>query len=111
MHKCAVFFKSLHYLLVSHASGKKKGSIFVRKQYLVELVLLAQLHTLFPAVIALEKISSNSSELNQFMFLHALGQGDVVKVIIGVYRRSKCLLEERGIFTSLSNNHFNKYVF
>lgn len=37
--------------------------------YLVEFVLLAELYTLSPAVVALVQISSNTSKLNQFMFL------------------------------------------
>lgn len=37
--------------------------------YLVEFVLLAELHTLSPAVVALVQVSSDTSELNQFMFL------------------------------------------
>lgn len=41
---------------------------------LVELVLLAQLNTLFPAVVALEKVGSDSPELNQLVPLQALRQ-------------------------------------
>lgn len=37
--------------------------------YLVEFVLLAELHTLSPAVVALVKISCNAPELDQVMFL------------------------------------------
>lgn len=37
--------------------------------YLVEFVLLAELYTLSPAVVALVQVSSNTSKLNQFMFL------------------------------------------
>lgn len=37
--------------------------------YLVEFVLLAELYTLSPAVVALVQVSSNTSELDQFMFL------------------------------------------
>lgn len=52
---------------------------------LVELVLLAQLHTLLPAVVALEEVGGDSPELNQLVLLQALGQRDVVKVVIGIY--------------------------
>lgn len=37
--------------------------------YLVEFVLLAELDTLSPTVVALVKISSDASELDQVMFL------------------------------------------
>lgn len=53
--------------------------------HLIELVLFAELHTLFPAVVALEEIGSNPPELNQLMLLQALGQRDVIKVVIGIY--------------------------
>lgn len=52
---------------------------------LVELVLLAKLHTLFPAVVALEKVGSDSPKLNQLVLLQALRQGDVVKVVVCIY--------------------------
>lgn len=42
--------------------------------HLVEFVLLAELNTLFPAVVALEKIGCDPSKLNQLMLLQALGQ-------------------------------------
>lgn len=45
-----------------------------RKYHLIELILLAELHTLFPAVVAFEEVGSNSPELNQLMPLQALGQ-------------------------------------
>lgn len=38
-------------------------------RYLVEFVLLAELHALSPAVVALVKISSNTPEFDQVMFL------------------------------------------
>lgn len=56
-----------------------------RGEHLIELVLLTELHTLFPAVVALEEVSSDSPELNQLVPLQALGQRDVVKVIVGIY--------------------------
>lgn len=52
--------------------------------YLVEFVLLAELYTLSPAVVALVQVSSNTSELNQFMFLQPLCQANGVKVVIGI---------------------------
>lgn len=55
------------------------------KQHLIKLVLLAELHTLLPAVVALKEVSSDSPELNQLMLLHTLGQRDVVKVVVGIY--------------------------
>ena len=51
---------------------------------LVELVLLAELHALFPAVVALEEVGGDSPELDQFVLLKPLGQGDIVKVVVGV---------------------------
>lgn len=42
--------------------------------HLIELVLLAELHTLFPAVVALEKVGCDPPKLNQLMLLQALGQ-------------------------------------
>ncbi len=53
--------------------------------HLIELVLLAELHTLFPAVVALEEVGSDSPELNQLVLLQALSQRDVVKVVVGIY--------------------------
>lgn len=41
---------------------------------LVELVVFAELNTLFPAVVTLEKISCNPSKFYQLMFFQALGQ-------------------------------------
>lgn len=41
---------------------------------LVELVFLAQLNTLFPAVVALEKVGSDSPKFNQLVPLQALRQ-------------------------------------
>lgn len=41
---------------------------------LVELVLLAQLHTLLPAVVALEEVGGDSPELDQLVLLQALGE-------------------------------------
>lgn len=54
------------------------------EEHLVELVLLAELHTLLPAVVALEQISCDPPEFNQLVLLQTLSQGDVVKVVIGV---------------------------
>lgn len=42
--------------------------------HLVEFVLLAKLNTLFPAVVALEKVGCDPPKLNQLMLLQALGQ-------------------------------------
>lgn len=42
--------------------------------YLIKLVLLAKLNTLFPAVVAFEKVGSDSSKFNQLMPLQALRQ-------------------------------------
>ena len=53
---------------------------------LIELVLLAELHTLLPAIVALEEVGGDSPELNQLVLLEPLGQRDVVKVVVGVYR-------------------------
>lgn len=59
-------------------------SNIVAFSYLVEFVLLAELYTLSPAVVALVQVSSNTSELNQFMFLQPLCQANGVKVVIGI---------------------------
>lgn len=58
--------------------------VFVLITDLVELVLLAELNALFPAVVALEQVGCDPPELDQLMLLQALGQRDVVKVVIGV---------------------------
>lgn len=44
------------------------------KKHLIEFIFLAELHTLFPAVVAFEEVGSNSPELNQLVLLQALGQ-------------------------------------
>lgn len=41
---------------------------------LIELVLLAKLNTLFPAVVALEKVGGDPPEFNQLVPLQALRQ-------------------------------------
>ena len=64
--------------------------------HLIESVFLAELHALLPAVIAFEEIGRDSPELNQLVFFQALGEGDVVKVVIGVYRCPKSLGEGGG---------------
>lgn len=51
---------------------------------LVELVLLAELNALFPAVVALEQVGCDPPELNQLVFLQALGQRDVVEIVVGI---------------------------
>lgn len=62
-----------------------------RPPHLVELVFLAQLHTLLPSVVAFEEVSSDSPELNQLVLLQTLGQRDVVEVIVCIYRCPECL--------------------
>lgn len=42
--------------------------------HLVELVLLAELNTLFPAVVALKEVCCDPPKFNQLMLLQALGQ-------------------------------------
>lgn len=42
--------------------------------HLVEFVLLTELNTLFPAVVALEKVGCDPPKLNQLVFLQTLGQ-------------------------------------
>lgn len=51
-----------------------KVNVWEGERHLIELVLLAELHTLFPAVVALEEVGSDSPELNQLVLLQALGQ-------------------------------------
>lgn len=60
-------------------------------RYLVEFVLLAELHTLSPAVVALVKISSNTPELDQVVFLQSLRQANGIKVVVGVNGGSQSL--------------------
>lgn len=52
--------------------------------YLEKFVLFAQVHRLFPAVVALIEVGGNATEFNQLMLLKALRQGDVVEVVIGI---------------------------
>lgn len=52
--------------------------------HLVELVLLAELDTLFPAVVAFKKIGCDPPEFNQLVLLQALGERDVVEVVVSV---------------------------
>lgn len=52
--------------------------------HLVKLVLLAELDTLFPAVVAFKKIGCDPSEFNQLVLLQALGERDVVEVVVCV---------------------------
>lgn len=66
------------------------------------MVLLAELHTLSPPVIALVQISSNAPELDQLVLLQLLCQGDVVKVVVGVNRCSQTL---RGYGLSLREGY------
>lgn len=63
---------------------------------LVELVLLAELNTLFPAVVSFEKVGGDPPELDQLMFLQTLGQRDVVEVVIGVNGSTQSLVETDG---------------
>lgn len=42
--------------------------------HLVELVLLAEFHALFPAVVALEQIGCDPPELYELVLLQTLGQ-------------------------------------
>ena len=58
---------------------------------LVELVLLAELHALPPAVGALVQVGGDAAELDQLVLLQALGQADGVKVIVGIYGRPQAL--------------------
>lgn len=51
---------------------------------LVELVLFAELHALLPAVVTLEQVGCDPPELDQLVLFQALGQRDVVKVVISV---------------------------
>lgn len=66
-------------------------SIILMALHLVELVLLAELNALFPAVVPFEKVSCDPPKFNKFVLLQALGQGDVVKVIISINGCSQCL--------------------
>ena len=59
--------------------------------YLVQFVLLAELHALLPAVVPLEEVGRDSPELDQPVLLQPLGEGNVVEVVVGVYRRPQSL--------------------
>ena len=50
-------------------------------KHLEELVLLAQVDRLLPAVVALVQVGTDAPKLNQFVLLEALRQRDVVKVV------------------------------
>ena len=64
--------------------------------YLVELVLLAELDALFPAVVALEQVSCDPPELDQIVLLQALSQRDVVEVVVGIDGSAHGLVRGRG---------------
>ena len=49
--------------------------------YLEELVLLAELDSLGPAVVHSEEVGTNTTELEKFVLLHLLGESDHVKVV------------------------------
>lgn len=55
------------------------------------MVLLAELHTLSPSVVALVQISRNAPEFNQLVLLQLLSQADIVEVVIGINRCSQAL--------------------
>lgn len=72
--------------------------------HLVEFVLLTELNTLFPAVVALEKVGCDPPKLNQLVFLQTLGQWDVVKVVIGIDGSAQCLNKrQRGLWDTTEN--------
>ena len=68
---------------VTDTSMDGVGFSFTLK-YPVKLVLFAQLHSLFPAVVSLVQVCGDASELQELVLLQTLGEGDVVKVVEGV---------------------------
>lgn len=56
------------------------------------MVFLAERHALGPPAAALVQISNNVPELDQLVILQPLCQGDVVKVVISIDRRSPRVL-------------------
>lgn len=60
--KKRIFQMSMHPLFVFSNNVREFS-------YLVEFVLLAELYTLSPAVVALVQVGGYTSKLNQFMFL------------------------------------------
>lgn len=63
---------------------------------LVELVLFAELNALFPAVVTLEEVGRDPPELNQLVLLQALGQRDVIKVVVSVNGSAQRLEKRRA---------------
>ena len=80
-------------------------NISVIEADLVELVLLAQLNALFPAVVSLKEIGGDPPELDELVLLQPLGQRDVVKVVVGVDGRTQSL---RGKQTEWFNGNGKK---
>lgn len=77
---------------------------------LVELVLFAELHALLPAVVALEEIGCDPSKLDQLVLFQALGQGDVVKVVIGIDGGAQGLVEREAHPESVKRLHLLRAV-
>lgn len=61
------------------------------------MVFLAERHALGPPAAALVQISNNVPELDQLVILQPLCQGDVVKVVISIDRRSPRVLGEHSL--------------
>lgn len=60
--------------------------------YLVEVVTLAQLCCLLPAVVATIQVGSNTAELNQLMALQLLSKLNVIKIIIRINAGTQTLV-------------------
>ena len=60
--------------------------------HLEQLVLLAKVDRLLPAIVALVQVGANASELDQLVLLQTLRQRDVVKVVEGVDGCSQALV-------------------
>ena len=60
--------------------------------YLEELVFLAQLYSLGPAVVHSEEVGSDTTELEQLMLLNLLSEGDHVKVFKAINGLSQGLV-------------------
>ena len=81
---CGSAKKTPRYITHSH--------VHTHTAYLVEMVALAQLGGLLPAVVAAVQVGGNAAELNQLVALQLLGQVDVVEVVVGVDAGTQALV-------------------
>eukprot|EP00050_Salpingoeca_kvevrii_P006202 m.287993 g.287993 ORF g.287993 m.287993 type:complete len:381 (+) comp11879_c0_seq1:284-1426(+) len=89
----ALFVANLQEVLeeaLSDLGVRRLGSVF--HSILEQLVLLAQLDRVRPAVVALVQVGSNAPELNELVLLQSLSELDVVKVLVLVDRLAQRLV-------------------